>query len=363
MAYRGLSLQVFDSQMHSFERLSEVHRSLIPTLPIRLSHAAEAVEHNADVIERIAELAGIDSVFDPDEITAEELEQTVADFPDVVDGLLAIVRDWSIVGEKDRMLTYDPIINALDEAVEDAITSGAVPDRTSFSVLVPSASLGRLSWELARLGLSVQGVENSYLQLFMCNFVLNGKATPEKPLHLYPFVHHTGMIRSIDEQLKEVEFPDANPRLLEGAHFTMVAGEFLDLYDEEERWDAIATCFSIENSHSIITYIRRIAKVLKVGAVWVNHGCLDFKYDDSLTETSVEITKEELDLVIARCGLRVIRREKLRCRPPYVVNGMITEEYESYLTVAVCSKKQVRYRLGNAGFILMLPVWKDTAST
>lgn len=335
MAYRGLSLQVFDSQVHSFEQLSAIHQSLIPTLPIRLSHAAEAVEHNADVIEKIADLAGIDSSFDPDEITPEQLEQTVADFPDVVDGLLAVVRDWSSLGAKDRSLTYDPIINALDEAVEDALTAGAVPDRNSFTVLVPGASLGRLSWELARLGLSVQGVEHSYLQLFMCNYVLNGTATPENPLHLYPFAHHTGMIRSVDEQLKEIEFPDSDPRILEGAHFTMVAGEFLDLYDDPEKWDAIATCFSIENSHSIISYIRRIAKILKVGGVWVNHGCLDFRYDDSLTETSVEITKDELDLVIARCGLRVIRREQLRCRPPYAVNGMISEEYESYLTVAV----------------------------
>ncbi|CAN8073175.1 unnamed protein product [Agarophyton chilense] len=271
MAYRGLSLQVFDSQMHSFERLSEVDRSLIPNLPIRLSHAAEAVEHNADVIERIAELAGIDNSFDPDEIIHDELEQTVADFPDVVDGLLAIVRDWSVVGEKDRMLTYDPIIHALDEAVEDAITSGAVAERKYFSVLVPGASLGRLSWELARLGLAVQGVESSYLQLFMCNFVLNGKATPENPLHLYPFAHHTGMIRSIDEQLKEVEFPDANPRVLE-------------------------------------------AKILKIGAVWINHGCLDFKYDDSLTESSVEITKEELDLVIARCDSPGVQNVDLSLR-------------------------------------------------
>ncbi|CAN8067802.1 unnamed protein product, partial [Agarophyton chilense] len=121
------------------------------------------VEHNADVIERIAELAGIDNSCDPDEIIHDELEQTVADFSDVVNGLLAIVRDWLVVGEKDRMLTYDPIIHAVDEAVEDAMTSGTVAERKYFSVLVPGASLGRLSWELARLGLTVQEVKSSYL--------------------------------------------------------------------------------------------------------------------------------------------------------------------------------------------------------
>lgn len=336
MAYRGLSLQVFDTQAHSFYKLPDIQKGMIPNVPIRLSHVAEAVEHNADLLERVASLTGISTPFLPEETDQESLDQTVADFPDVVDTLLGVVRDWSSAGSKDRARLYDCVIEAVHDAAHDAESSLAASDSANrFSVLVVGASLGRLSWELARLGFSVQGVENSYLQLFTSNFILNGLATPDDTLHLYPFVHHTGMVSSADEQLREIHFPDVDPRLLEETDFSMVAGEFLSLYDEEGVWDCVVTCFSIENTHSIISYVRRIAKILKVGGVWINHGCLDYRFDDSDTEPSIEINKEELDFVIARTGLRVIRRDSYLCRPPCVVSGMVLEQYESTFLVAV----------------------------
>ncbi|CAN8067244.1 unnamed protein product [Agarophyton chilense] len=80
-------------------------------------------------------------------MSTKRYEQTVADFSDVVDGLLAIVRDWLVVGEKDHMLTCDPIIHAVDEAVEDAMTSGAVAELKYFSVLVPVARINQ-TWSV-----------------------------------------------------------------------------------------------------------------------------------------------------------------------------------------------------------------------
>lgn len=333
-AYRRLSLQVFDSQALAFEHLPEDAKTLIPDVPIRLSHAAEAIEHNADVIERIAALAGITKPFQLDALDPDDLAQTVADFPDVVDGLIAITRDWSAVSEKDRSLSYDHILRAIEKAADEAVSAGTLESRDTFSVLVPGASLGRLAWEIANRGFVVQGVESSYLQLFMCNYIMNGSATPEAPLHLYPYAHHTGMAPSVNDQCKEVEFPDTNPRQLQNPNFSMVAGEFLELYNKEDAWDCVATCFFVENSHSIVSYVRRIATILKSGGVWINHGSLDFRFDDSETEPSVEVTAEELELVIQRAGMRIIRKEMLICKPPFAVSGMINEEYKSIFTVA-----------------------------
>lgn len=338
MAYRGLSLQVFDTQALSYSHLPENRQAMIPNVPVRLSHAADAVEHNADLLERIASLTGISTPFLPEETDPVQLDQTVADFPDVVDTILAVMRDWSSDGEKDRARLFDVVISAVKEAADEAASSLLATDDESnpvFSVLVIGASLGRLAWELARLGFSVQGVESSYLQLFAANFILNGTSTPENPLHLCPFVHHTGMVASADEQLRRVLFPDIDPRLLESTDFSMVAGEFLALYEEADYWDCVVTCFSLESAHSVISYVRRIAKVLKVGGVWVNHGSLDFRYDDSEAEPSIEITLEELEFVIARAGMRVLRRDSRSCRPPYVVNGMVSEECQSTFFVAV----------------------------
>lgn len=436
MAYRGLSLQVFDTQALSFQHLTETHQALVPTVPIRLSHAAEAAEHNADLLERVAALTGVHTPFMPEHTDPHDLDNTVYDFPDVVDTLLAIVRDWSVHGEKERARMYDPVISAVQEAAEDVISTatasatlstvnsrlslvdldaaqhegddeankknnskternaekgkknnnndaglasrnssstgnipnvktldvplrGPTPSMDStqmsqfieaennlslsvaadvvanFCVLVVGASLGRLAWELARLGFSVQGVENSYLQLFTANFILNGAATPIDPLHLYPFVHHTGMVSTADDQLREVYFPDVDPRQLDHADFSMVAGDFASLYKDDAVWDCVVTCFSMENSNNVLGFVNRIAAVLKPGGVWVNHGSLDFRYEDADEEQSVEITQEELDCVIARCGLRVLRRKSFDCKPPYHVPGMVNEKYESIFFVAV----------------------------
>lgn len=334
MAYRALSLQVLDAQALSFEALPDPDQLLITAVPVRLSHAAEAIEHNADIIERVASLIAISPSVQPHAVESEAFDETLADYPDLIDTLLGLVRDWSSDGEKDRLQTYAPVIRAVEEAAADALLD-ADGDTSTFSVLVPGASLGRLPWELSKRGYSVQGVESSYLQLFMSNYVLNGTATPEKPLHLYPFVHHTGMVQSVDRQIHEVQFPDVNPRELPESALSMVAGDFQDLYNEEASWHCVATCFCVENSHSIISYIRSIAKVLKTGGVWVNHGSLDFRFDDSSTDPSVEITLEEFNLVVERSGFRFVKRETLRCKPPFAINGMLHEEYESIFTVAV----------------------------
>ena len=46
-------------------------------------------------------------------------------------------------------------------------------DPSSVTVLVPGAGLGRLAFEIARLGYSCQGNEWSLFMLFASNFVLN----------------------------------------------------------------------------------------------------------------------------------------------------------------------------------------------
>lgn len=50
-------------------------------------------------------------------------------------------------------------------------------DVSKVSVLVPGAGLGRLAWEIARLGYMCQGNEWSFFMLFSSNFVLNRYGT------------------------------------------------------------------------------------------------------------------------------------------------------------------------------------------
>lgn len=46
-------------------------------------------------------------------------------------------------------------------------------DVSEVNVLVPGAGLGRLAWEIARLGYACQGNEWSFFMLFSSHFVLN----------------------------------------------------------------------------------------------------------------------------------------------------------------------------------------------
>lgn len=335
-SYRPLSLQVFDTQATLYSQLAPLPQSLLPHVPIRLSHAAEAIEHNADILERVAQLAAMPKPFDPSALSEEQLAQAVADFPDVVDGLLALVRDWSGDSEKEREKVLGPILRAVEEAAGDAVASGAVERQEDFSVLVPGAGLGRLAWEVARRGFFVQGVEASYVLLLLCNFVLNGQANVDKPLHIYPYAHHTGMVVGLNEQCAEVRFPDVKPREVKSGNFGMVAGEFLEVCDGNEgRWDCVVTCFHVENCHSIISVVRRVAEVLRSGGVWINLGGLDYRFEDSQTEPCIELTAEELDLVMVRSGFRVVKREWVTCKPPFAPGGMIEEEVDATFTVAV----------------------------
>ena len=69
-----------------------------------------------------------------------------------------------------------------------------VSDVSKLSVLVPGAGLGRLAWEIARLGYMCQGNEWSFFMLFSSNYVLNRY---EFTLRLYSIIIIIYIIYSI----------------------------------------------------------------------------------------------------------------------------------------------------------------------
>lgn len=60
--------------------------------------------------------------------------------------LRQLVRDWSEEGSHERLQSYGPILNLLQSHFSEE------SKRSSFQVLVPGAGLGRLAYEIARLG-------------------------------------------------------------------------------------------------------------------------------------------------------------------------------------------------------------------
>ena len=60
-----------------------------------------------------------------------------------------MARDWSDAGAQERLLAYQPIL--------DAVVARIPKDRTGKHILVPGSGLGRLAFEFARLGYATQG--------------------------------------------------------------------------------------------------------------------------------------------------------------------------------------------------------------
>jgi carnosine N-methyltransferase len=78
-----------------------------------------------------------------------------------------VMRDWSEEGKEERDECYGHILRYLEQSFPEA------EQRSGIRILTPGAGLGRLSWDIARLGFESQGNEFSYFMLLTSNFILN----------------------------------------------------------------------------------------------------------------------------------------------------------------------------------------------
>uniref|UniRef100_A0A3Q3X4X4 Carnosine N-methyltransferase n=1 Tax=Mola mola TaxID=94237 RepID=A0A3Q3X4X4_MOLML len=226
------------------------------------------------------------------------------------------VRDWSVEGQEKCTLTQN-------------ITQMTV------SVLVPGAGLGRLAWEIARLGYICQGNEWSFFMLFSSNFVLN-RCEQVNSLILYPWIHQFSNNKKSSDQTRPIRFPDVNPQNLpQNTDFSMVAGDFVEIYSDSESWDCVATCFFIDTAHNVIEYVETIWKILKPGGVWINLGPLLYHFENMANELSVELSYDDIRKAIVKFGFQ-IEKEKESVQTTYTENdrSMLRYVYDCVFFVA-----------------------------
>nr|CAD7402654.1 unnamed protein product [Timema cristinae] len=243
--------------------------------------------------------------------------------------LKQFVRDWSEEGAGERQTCYQPII---DEILSHFPAHTCAPH--DVKVLVPGAGLGRLAFEIARRGYTCQGNEFSLFMLFASNFVLN-KCRDINMYTVYPWVHQYVNNMRLGDQTKAVKFPDINPSVLPpNAQFSMTAGDFLEVYVEENEWDCVSTCFFIDCASNVVAFIEAIYKILKPGGLWINLGPLLYHFSDAPNEKSIEPTYEEVREVIDGFGFKM-EKEETRVKTTYAQNpnSMLKCEYESIFFV------------------------------
>ncbi|KNE67528.1 hypothetical protein AMAG_11983 [Allomyces macrogynus ATCC 38327] len=236
-------------------------------------------------------------------------EPQPADVDKAVSTLKQVARDWSAEGAPERAKCYQPMIDAL---VGEFVN---IEERSSRRVLIPGAGLGRLVWEVAKLGFASEGNEFSFHMLLVSNYLLNGITLPEQHT-LYPYVHTlSNSLNFTTDQVRPVAVPDVLPSSLpDGADMSMVAGDFVEVYSSPTytaAFDSVLTCFFLDTAHNIVEYLEILHRIVRSGGIWINNGPLLFHWEDAADprELSIEMDWTGLRKLIEAVGFEIEREE------------------------------------------------------
>ena len=227
--------------------------------------------------------------------------------------LRLFIRDWAIDGIEERNSTYKPILNDLKTFFKDRPKKDF---EEGINVLVPGAGLGRLMYEIAKLGFKSQGNEFSYYMLLCSNYIFNN-TTKENEFTIQPLIHSFSNIYNEEDPFKKIMIPDENLAVelskTDTGDMSMVAGEFCRVYkDKINFFDSIVTCYFIDTANNIIEYIETIHNILKTGGLWINFGPLLYHYTDNENEVSIELSLEEIKKIIIGFGFEFTKIDEVQ---------------------------------------------------
>ncbi|XKL65982.1 hypothetical protein PGB90_009402 [Kerria lacca] len=334
---------------HSFNRISRTetylntlpqnHQLLLKTYREHLCNIHNCIEQNYNVIKLILKDVGyLFENINPEEtnprtIRISRITPVETDQEKVQSTLKQFVRDWSLEGSAERKVCYQPIVDEIINQFPKHLY-----DSKSVRVLVPGAGLGRLVFEIARQGYSCQGNEFSLFMLIASHFVLNRQVkslcTLQYELKMKSYQIYLIFFFLEIFCIKISNFIFFIPK---NSQFSMVAGDFLEVYTKENEWDCVSTCFFIDCANNILSFIEAIYKILKPGGIWINLGPLLYHFSNMLDQNSIEPSYEMLRDIIKEFGF-VFEKEKTHIKSKYAQNpkSMLQYEYES--VYFVCRK-------------------------
>ncbi|XP_029999819.1 carnosine N-methyltransferase [Sphaeramia orbicularis] len=293
-----------------FRSLPQHHQNMLPGVLSNLTCISQCADHNQDVLQAIIQnsLHMFENIeYGNREDPRKTRTPSTFDMDKLKSTIKQFVRDWSEAGQAERDTCYQPIIQEIQR-----LFPSDKYDVSKVSVLVPGAGLGRLAWEIARLGYMCQGNEWSFFMLFSSNFVLN-RCEKVNSLTLYPWIHQFSNNKKSSDQTRPIRFPDVDPQSLPlSSDFSMVAGDFLEVYSDSDTWDCVATCFFIDTAHNVLEYVETIWKILKPGGVWINLGPLLYHFENLANELSVELSYEDIRSAMVKYGFHIeVERESV----------------------------------------------------
>lgn len=139
--FQELSEDIIDSHWGSYRKLSPRQKTLGEAIgyPAKLRDMEAGNKVNSSFARKVARFA-------ERETGVGALSSKDSDVYRGREALKHLVRDWSDEGQDERKATQTPILEALDELFP-------TEKRADARVLVPGCGLGRLAWEISRLGM------------------------------------------------------------------------------------------------------------------------------------------------------------------------------------------------------------------
>ncbi|KAI9721782.1 MAG: hypothetical protein M1812_002117 [Candelaria pacifica] len=353
----------------NFYALPSTHWELLSQPPFSyldtLSQIDDCIDKNANLASQILKtgLAAFDLPSDPSKLSEDRNwhgKATAADISKANTILRQFYRDWSKEGEAEREKCYTPLITDLRNEFKNR------ENKALIKILVPGAGLGRLVFEICKEGYTVEGNEISYHALLASSWILN-HTSPGESYDLFPWIGNFSNHVSRQDQLRCVRIPDVHPgTALSQSSFgrnihaferlSMCAADFTVVYADEEHkedYDSVVTCFFIDTAPNLIRYIETVRNCLRKGGVWINLGPLLWHFEDGkeisdnqqggqdvddnerekeyrgpprteglgIAEAgSVELTNEEVLLLLERFGFKIELNERPEGEAGYIQN-------------------------------------------
>ncbi|KAI1367456.1 N2227-like protein-domain-containing protein [Xylaria arbuscula] len=367
---KNAHLQCTHIRRQAFYALPQAHWQMLAAPPFNylktLDRVDDAIESNAELARTIVKL-GLHSFGMVDSNAEAVMPEEWAGIAKLNDldkarsTLRQFYRDWSAEGRVERDACYGPVFKALEAEKERklpvAVNTGTTqiqPDvqtqaASPLRVLIPGAGLGRLVFDLCRLGYDTEGNEISYHQLLASSYILNSCERAGQHT-IYPWIHSFSNHRSRENQFAAYSIPDIHPQQTLAdttaaggkiGKMEMCAADFLCLYGDDahaETYDAVATVFFLDTAPNLIRYLEVIRHSLRPGGVLINVGPLlwhwenhvpshhgydgDGDHDENTSlgiadPGSFELTDDEVVALVEKMGFVVEKRES-GLRAPYV---------------------------------------------
>jgi len=338
-----------------YKMLPIAMKNLIPNFPKKFQRMRECVNLNQRFLNMMTRTTRF-----PGQAQAKGRDETPSsmNMSKVQSTLKQCVRDWAEEGEVERQLCYGPVLNAIRELYPTE------ESREGRRVLNPGCGLGRLSWELARMGFATQGNEFSYFMLLCHNVIVN--ELDQNEVTIYPYIHQVTNQWSFEKQARGVKIPSVDPRIIMQTRkspldYSICAGDFTEIYKEPASFDVIASCFFLDTAKNVLEYLKVITYILKPGGHLVNLGPLLYHFEDSNTDPSIELTYEELRSVLPHFGLKMIKEERgLKATYTRNCDSMLRMHYECVLFV--CEKVECTLPIGLVHNPAKSPKWENEKS-